>query len=75
MAIGLAFLGATVGAVITFWLSGEYFVHLYPHDGQDVLGAIYFGFIGGAITWAGVFALVLARPASRPSDKEANTQN
>jgi len=47
------------GAWLSFWGSAYLFAYLYPYDGQDVLGAIVVGFLGGVLTWILGFYVVL----------------
>jgi hypothetical protein len=37
----------------------KYFVYKYPHDGQDGLGALFVGLMGGAAGWVGGFLVAM----------------
>ena len=45
-------------AYVSFWGSVFFFAHLYPYDGQDGLGSIAVGLIGGMFAWVGAFYVV-----------------
>jgi hypothetical protein len=61
--IGKAFLVAFATFAISLPIScfalTVHFEHLYPHDGQNGLGGIYFGFIISALLSAATFFTIL----------------
>lgn len=61
--IGIAFLVSFATFVISLPIScvalTVHFDHLYPHDGQNGLGGIYFGFIISALLSAATFVAIL----------------
>jgi hypothetical protein len=46
-------------AWLAFWGSALYFVHAYPHDGLDGLGALFNALLGGMASWGIVFVLAM----------------
>ena len=58
----IAFLIACIGSVAVAWAalwgSMMWFGHLYPHDGQNGLGALFVGIIALPVSWVLLFFAV-----------------
>ena len=65
--VGISLLVGALGFLLSMWASSHLlvrlFVSLYPHDGQDGMGAwfgsIFCGLAGGILSFAGVYQYLL----------------
>ena len=55
IAVVIASVGAILSGLAAFYGSALWFGHLYPHDGQDVLGAVFVGLLALPVAWVILF--------------------
>ena len=59
IAISVASIVGSASFLVGLKLSMMYFVSKYPHDGQDILGCLFIGFVAGATMWICTVVVVI----------------